>query len=141
MIFQKGNGGSNNSMPQLRNERGKLKYAWRSSPNGNVAHSQTSNVVLPPNAWTHIMAVHGSGSQPILYINGVEQAVVPGGNQSIPRGLNNDWISVGVDKRPTGNNKHHDGKLDDIRIYNRALSAEEVKALYEFEKPKEKGEK
>jgi hypothetical protein len=26
------------------------------------------------------------------------------------------------------------GQLDDIRIYNRALSAEEVKALYEFEK-------
>ncbi len=26
------------------------------------------------------------------------------------------------------------GELDDVRIYNRALSAEEVKALYEFEK-------
>jgi hypothetical protein len=27
------------------------------------------------------------------------------------------------------------GNLDDIRIYNRALSAEEVKDLYEYEKP------
>ena len=27
------------------------------------------------------------------------------------------------------------GQLDDIRIYNRALSEAEVKALYEFEKP------
>ena len=28
------------------------------------------------------------------------------------------------------------GILDDVRIYNRALSAEEVKALYDLEKPK-----
>jgi len=30
------------------------------------------------------------------------------------------------------------GSLDDYRIYNRALSAEEVKALYDLEKPEEK---
>jgi hypothetical protein len=30
------------------------------------------------------------------------------------------------------------GSLDDVRIYNRALSAEEVKALYDLEKPKGK---
>jgi hypothetical protein len=29
-----------------------------------------------------------------------------------------------------------EGSIDDVRIYNRALSAEEVKALYELEKPK-----
>ena len=28
-------------------------------------------------------------------------------------------------------------KLDDVRIYNRALSEEEIKALYDLEKPKE----
>ena len=27
------------------------------------------------------------------------------------------------------------GAIDDVRIYNRALSEAEVKALYEFEKP------
>ena len=30
------------------------------------------------------------------------------------------------------------GSIDDVRIYNRALSAEEVKALYDLEKPKAK---
>ena len=30
---------------------------------------------------------------------------------------------------------HYEGSIDDIRIYNRALSEAEVKALYEFEKP------
>ena len=30
------------------------------------------------------------------------------------------------------------GSIDDVRIYNRALTAEEVKALYDLEKPEEK---
>ena len=29
------------------------------------------------------------------------------------------------------------GLIDDVRIYNRALSEEQVKALYDWEKPKE----
>ena len=33
---------------------------------------------------------------------------------------------------------NYKGSLDDVRIYNRALSAEEVKALYDLEKPKGK---
>ena len=33
---------------------------------------------------------------------------------------------------------HWDGHIDDVRIYNRALSAAEVKALYDLEKPKGK---
>ncbi len=32
-------------------------------------------------------------------------------------------------------NLHYTGQLDDIRIYNRALSPDEVKALYEYESP------
>jgi hypothetical protein len=34
--------------------------------------------------------------------------------------------------------KHFEGSIDDVRIYNRALSAAEVKALYDLEKPKTK---
>ena len=37
-----------------------------------------------------------------------------------------------------GPNNSFWGNLDDVRIYNRALSAEEVKALYDLEKPKGK---
>ncbi len=31
--------------------------------------------------------------------------------------------------------EYFNGSLDDVRIYNRALSEAEVKALYEYEKP------
>jgi hypothetical protein len=35
----------------------------------------------------------------------------------------------------TNHHPEFEGALDDIRFYNRALSAAEVKALYDFEKP------
>jgi len=34
-------------------------------------------------------------------------------------------------------NNYFNGQLDNVRIYNRALSEAEVAALYEFEKPKD----
>ena len=37
---------------------------------------------------------------------------------------------------PSRGNLNLANKLDDVRIYNRALSAEELKALYDLEKPK-----
>jgi hypothetical protein len=56
-----------------------------------------------------------------------------------------EWIPYGVDDW-TGlmigatshyaTRFHYKGQLKDFRIYNRALSAEEVKALYDLEKPK-----
>jgi hypothetical protein len=39
---------------------------------------------------------------------------------------------------PAGDSHAFSGKIDDVRIYNRALSAAEVKALYDLEKPKGK---
>jgi hypothetical protein len=36
--------------------------------------------------------------------------------------------------QPPENIQSIKGTVDDVRIYNRALSPEEVKALYEFEK-------
>jgi len=44
-----------------------------------------------------------------------------------------DFI-LGYTRDEHGSNNQFVGLLDDLRIYDRALSAEEVKALYEFEK-------
>jgi hypothetical protein len=42
-----------------------------------------------------------------------------------------------VEAAPKGFSRYLNGSVDDIRIYNRALGEEQVKALYEIEKPKE----
>ena len=53
-------------------------------------------------------------------------------------GINQDDKMLSVGKYGYNNDWDLKGKVDDVRIYNRALSDAEVKALYDLEKPKSK---
>jgi hypothetical protein len=62
-----------------------------------------------------------------------------------PPSLPNEPIQIDLNKKHVLRmgaqgryDKHFEGSIDDVRIYNRALSAAEVKALYDLEKPKTK---
>src|SRR5262249_35038899 len=74
---------------------------------------------LPANTWTHVASVY-TGAQLRIYINGALLATAPASG------------SYEVNAKPLwiGGNavygEHFKGKLDDIRIYNRALSQAEV---------------
>ena len=89
--------------------------------------------VLPFQEWFHTLLVY-DGENIIGYLNGEKVAsaeakgdfrtvgyVAIGGGDGPPPFTNEPWFFNGV--------------LDNARIYNRALSAAEVKALYELEKP------
>lgn len=83
-------------------------------------------------AWTHV-AVTRSGGTITFYVNGVGTA--GSGVDSSVLDFNDCQLLIGVDA-DTGNcngtlNEHIDGALDDVRIYNRALNATELKALSE----------
>jgi hypothetical protein len=43
--------------------------------------------------------------------------------------------SIMIGKSFVGQKELWKDQIDDVRIYNRALSAAEVKAIYDFEKP------
>ena len=77
---------------------------------------------IPQGVWTHIVAVSSNGVSGIIYTNGVFENSGSIGISSI-----NVLHLAG---RPTGSAQYFKGLLDDVRIYNRALSADEVKQLY-----------
>ena len=91
----------------------------------------TSNLVVnafcsyrvKSNEWSQYITVI-SQERTVLYIDGVQVGKAayrnPSGQPLLINRADYPWI----------------GKIDDIRIYNRALSEAEVKALYEFEKVK-----
>jgi hypothetical protein len=59
--------------------------------------------------------------------------------ENVKVGSSDEEIPVGIGARMDSASKNtFKGSIDDVRIYNRALSAEEVKALYDLEKPKGK---
>jgi hypothetical protein len=83
-----------------------------------------SNTVRALNAWYHVAAVYDSTSLTMkIYVNGVLDngtflGTVPG-SQSLPAGIN-----VNIGRRSNG--YYFKGLIDDVRIYNRALSLSEV---------------
>jgi len=77
--------------------------------------------------WYHLVVTIDTNSVLSMYVNGNPwQVSFPATNQgfNIPRAA----LSIGAFQ-----SNHFDGSLDDIRIYNHALSASEVQQLYAYE--------
>ena len=91
---------------------------------------------LRTNIWMHVIYSHGS-SGAALYFDGKRAQTNKGAPIKLP---NLDIpLHIGATSRGGTNYKQQfSGSIDDVRIYNRALSDEEVKALYDLEKPKAK---
>jgi hypothetical protein len=83
--------------------------------------------------WHH--AVYSLGKKKMeLFVDGVSLDVL---RVKTGEAFSNEniWIGRGYTHDvDTGGNRAFKGFIDDVRMYNRALSAEEVKVLYEFEK-------
>ncbi len=75
--------------------------------------------------WTHIAVVYDD-KQPKLYVNGVlvKSGLVSSRSFVYP----STWF--GGHESETSNYGHYAGLLDEISIYNRALSAKEISAIY-----------
>ena len=88
-----------------------------------------SSKMMKRDTWQHVVISHDGEDFKICF-NGVNDTIRQR-RLSLPR-AEGRGVRFGGARGTSGS--HFTGKLDDIRIYNRALSAEEVKALYEFEK-------
>ena len=82
------------------------------------------------NTWTYVCMtfIAGSATGLRLYVNGVEDANSPE-NVSVIAAINagSELLRVGHNNAL---NRYFHGQMDDVRIYNRALSATEIQQLY-----------
>jgi hypothetical protein len=88
---------------------------------GSLIQLNTGQVTY--GAWTHLAATY-DGSTMILYKNGVQ---IGSSAQSGAFDSYNTALRIGTNG---GNGESFLGSIDDPRVYNRALSASEVKQLY-----------
>jgi hypothetical protein len=115
-ILQKGSG---DNQYRLTVENNVLKWDIR-----DVGTASTST--LPAlGVWTHLAGTY-DGSQLRLFVNGAQIAAAAA-TGSIPTTGDALQISTKVPDSTAGN--HFDGLMDDIRIYGRALSSNEVASL------------
>ncbi|MDA8772136.1 hypothetical protein N9M80_03575, partial [Flavobacteriales bacterium] len=92
---------------------------------GNYFRTQAARP--QPNAWTHIGALYSSGNQQ-LFINGV---LVDQDVNSLM--LQFPEVTMFLGKRT--NSAFWDGSIDDVALWNRALTEEEILALYNAPAP------
>ena len=78
------------------------------------------------NAWQQV-AITKDGATETLYINGVQQSSRTNGNTNTPT---NNNAFIGFWFSSTDADRFFQGRIDDVRVYNRALSAAEVRMLY-----------
>jgi hypothetical protein len=81
------------------------------------------------NVWTHIVGIIRGATDMDLYVNEVNiGGTYSGTGGSIAYG--SDSARIGQGNSSLWSSFPFNGKIDDVRIYNRALSADEIKRLY-----------
>jgi hypothetical protein len=83
------------------------------------------------NSWNHVAVVYDSSSisnNADLYINGVKQTI---SKIALPQGTQTANEGEGIIGNRIPLNRGWDGLIDELRIYNRALSAAEIVSLYD----------
>jgi hypothetical protein len=110
------------------------KITVKLSPNGGSGSSYTANYTVPAlNTWTHYAFTY-DGSQLKFYINGsvVSPSATTG---TLPSSIFNDintQVVIGASGNSVTNTSYISGKIDDVRIYDRVLSASEVTSIYNY---------
>lgn len=101
--------------------------------NGAWSYNLVSKPVLKEGEWAHVGAVCEEGRRVTLYCNGVEVATK---EVSQPLVDNDEPLTVGFeawggpDRRPDASGNFR-GLIDEVRLWSRLLSADELRAEYE----------
>lgn len=96
-------------------------FAFSSDGQVTAARSESSSFDL--NIWTHVVVTRTSTGIANFFINGVESGTANQNSGTPAAGTVN--LLIGGDSRHAW-----DGFIDDVRIYNRVLSPDEIKQLY-----------
>lgn len=100
------------------------KPVFTSHSNGQCCSDMDSGTPLVVGQWTHVAVTH-DGVNDIMYFNGTKV------NQKAAAGpLDQTSYPLGIGFDPIDNNYFFDGALDEVQIYNTALTDVEVAALY-----------
>ncbi|MCD4734474.1 MAG: hypothetical protein K8R53_00390, partial [Bacteroidales bacterium] len=126
----------NPEISQIFNKEGEFSFQYRSlSVTGNKLAQYTyqgdllfSNTDLSVNDWNFVTIIHTPDTA-MFYLN----AMSDGGGATSPRSLSGEHYIGG--RAGGAASLHLDGIIDDVRIYNRALTEAEILLLYECGQP------
>jgi len=92
----------------------------------SIGSNNISTYTLPLNEWVHIVATY-SGTQQIIYINGIANSTF---NENVGNLSGSKYIQIGENDYDLGVNHLFQGQIDEVQIFNYALTDTQVKTLY-----------
>jgi len=98
------------------------ELAFRSDNDLNILNFQTTNDIFPVNVWSHVAGTW-NGTNYTWYVNGVKDTQTGGTIDGVVSSAD----SLDIGKYATTN---FNGSIDEVMIFNRSLSAEQIKQLY-----------
>ncbi|MBP9751907.1 MAG: LamG domain-containing protein [Candidatus Moranbacteria bacterium] len=106
-------------------------------------YAYTTGDIVSTGVWNHYVMVFdgtqtGNANRLKLYKNGTQQALTFGGGVTIPAttsASNAGIFQIGAETNHVTSNRYWDGSIDEIRVYNRPLGADEVAKLYRTTAP------
>jgi concanavalin A-like lectin/glucanase superfamily protein len=106
-------------------DTGPHTFAVAVSPNSSSMTQRYSRTVRQLNTWYHVAGVYNAAARTLdIYVNGVlDNGVLVG---TIPASQYNPTQSVNIGRRSGG--YYFQGTIDEVRVYNRALSQTEIQA-------------
>lgn len=100
----------------------KLMFMWNNTTGVGFGNVAIGNSDIPLGVWTHV-AASSNGSTVTFYVNGVAD-----GTASVGSLCTSGSIILGVNF--AGGDEYFNGAMDEVRLYNRALSAAEIANVY-----------
>ncbi|RYD19704.1 MAG: hypothetical protein EOP88_17960 [Verrucomicrobiaceae bacterium] len=105
-----------------RTAGGVNRISFQTGNPNTVAHGTTS---VNDNQWHHVVVTrHRSSGEMKVYVNGIQEAVITGSTSILDQ---NPTLSIGASPGSAANS--YEGSLDEIRMYTRVLSQDDVTAL------------
>jgi chitodextrinase len=103
---------------------GKVVFSTNNVGTGNSDMDAGDGNALPVNVWKHVVMTH-DGANDKVFIDGVRKAT-----KAVVGALKSTTNPVGIGYDPIDGGSFFNGSLDDVQVYNYALTEGEVTALY-----------
>ncbi|WP_199222008.1 LamG domain-containing protein, partial [Winogradskyella wandonensis] len=103
------------------NNSGRVEMRWR---DGVLTRSISSLVAIPEDEWHHIAVTH-DGTTAQLYIDGVLET---SSSLPLPADTSNSFL-IGAAGRDGNTTNHFEGNIDEVRVWNQALTVGELRFL------------
>lgn len=111
---------------------GYVDMLHRDSNNTQWQILKTSSPIIQNNNWYHIVGTltYGTGSTWIIYVNGVEISTTYHSGDGNTNPIQPSDVSLYIGAGEDGSGEYINGKVAMIKLYNRALTPQEVKQNY-----------